>query len=143
MRQKRLSEIEERNAKLANEKAAAALNRRNDFESHAREGLGPDAETWLNKSRADLPKPIIEWASETDGNLAQAFSFLRSVIRQRNARLAAADAVLDYQRQLEVAAKKAYSDEARARLFVSSWRAKCDSPSALRAILDKLPKTRR
>lgn len=143
MRQKRLSEIEERNAKLAKERAAAALARRNDFESHAREGLGPDAVTWLNQNVADDPNPIIEWASETDGNLAQGYSLLRAAIRERNARLAAADAVLDYQRQLEVAAKKAYSDETRARLFVSSWRAKCDSPAALRSVLDKLPKSRR
>ena len=39
--------------------------------------------------------------------------------------------------------RKAYPDETRAGLFVSSWRAKCDSPSALRSILEKLPKTRR
>ncbi len=143
MRQKRLMEIEEQNAKLAQEKAAAALARRSDLESSARESLGPDAEAWLSQNFADSPKPITEWASETGENLAQAFSFLRTAIRARNARLAAADAVLKYRLQLEEAAKKAYPDERRADLFISAWRAKCDSPSALRAILEKLPKTRR
>lgn len=143
MRQKRLTEIEEQNAKLAQEKAVAALARRSDLEISAREGLGPDAKTWLNQNLAHPPKPITEWASETDGNLAQAFSFLRTAIRERKARLAAADAIQNYQRQLEAAARKAYPDETRASLFASSWRAKCDSPSALRSILDKLPKTRR
>jgi hypothetical protein len=143
MRQKRLSEIEEQTVKLAKENAAAALARRNDLASLALESLGPDANTWLNQNVADTSKPIIEWASEAHENLAQAFSFLRAAIRERNARLAAAVAVMDYQRQLEEAAKKAYPDETRARLFVSSWRAKCDSPSALRSILDKLPKSRR
>lgn len=92
MRQKRMSEVEEQNAKLAKEKVAAALARRIDLESYARESLGPDAKTWLNQNVADEPKSIIEWASETDGNLAQAFSFLRTAIRERNARRAAADA---------------------------------------------------
>lgn len=143
IRQMRLSELEERNAKLAKQKVEAALARGNDLESFARKGLGPDANTWLNQNVADEPKTIVEWASETDGNLAEAFSYLRAAIRERNARLAAADAVLGYQRQLEDAAKKAYPDETRARLFVSSWRTKCDNPAALRAILDKLPKSRR
>jgi hypothetical protein len=143
MRQKRLTEIEEQNAKLAQAKAVAALARRSDLENSAREGLGPDARAWLNQNVADPAQPITEWASETDGNLAQAFSFLRKAIRERNARSAAADAVQNYQRQLEEAARKAYPDETRAGLFVSSWRAKCDSPSALRSILEKLPKTRR
>jgi len=143
MRQKRLSAIEEQNAKLAKEKAAAALARRNDLESYAREGLGLETQTWLNQNVAGAPKPIIEWASETDGNLAQAFSFLRAAIRERNARLAASDAVQTYQRQLEESARKAYPDETRARLFISSWREKCDSPTALRSILEKLSKPRR
>ena len=143
MRQKRLSEIEAQDAKLAAERAAAALARRNHLESSAREGLGPDSNTWLNQNVADASAAFLEWASESDGNLAQAFSLLRVAIRERNARLAAASAVLDYQRQLVEAAKKAFPDETRARLFVSSWRAKCDSPSALRSILDKLPKSRR
>ncbi|WP_191229329.1 competence protein CoiA family protein [Aurantiacibacter xanthus] len=143
MRQKRLTEIEEQNAKLAQAKAVAALARLSDLENSAREGLGPDARAWLSQNVADPAQPIREWASETDGNLAQAFSFLRKAIRERNARLAAADAVQNYQRQLEEAARKAYPDKTRAGLFVSSWRAKCDSPSALRSILEKLPKTRR
>lgn len=142
MRQKRLTEIAAREAKLAKEREDAALARRNILESDATEGLADEATAWLKQIVPSTARPLVEWAGETDTTLAQALTLLRKAIRERNARLAAAEALSGYQRQLEMAAKKAYPGDERARLFINAWRAKCDSPSALRAILEKLPKSR-
>lgn len=142
LRGARLREQEEREAKRLKELADAAAVRRGYLERDARQDLGDQAAEWLASPSSDHPKTILEWAGENDAQLQIAERQLGQAIRNRNARLAAAGAILDYQRQLEVKVRAAIADRQRADLFLKAWRDTCDSPAALNAILAKLPKRR-
>lgn len=142
LRDKRLREQEEREAKRLKELADAAAARREYLERDARQDLGDEASEWLCSPSPDHIKTILEWAGVNDAQLQVAERQLGEAIRNRKARLAAAEAIRGYQQQLEVKVRAAIADRQRAELFLNAWRSTCDSPAALNAILAKLPKRR-
>ncbi|AMK18268.1 MULTISPECIES: hypothetical protein [Sphingobium] len=142
LRDTRLREQEEREAKRLKELADAAAARREYLERDARQDLGDEASEWLRSPSPDHMKTILEWAGVNDAQLQVAERQLGEAIRNRKARLAAAEAIRGYQQQLEVKVRAAIADRQRAELFLEAWRSTCDSPAALNAILAKLPKRR-
>lgn len=107
------------------------------------EGLGEEAQAWLNGPAGSGDTSLRDWASESDENLAAARSKLRRAMTARKARLAAARALADLHRQLAEAVFASTTDRQWAALFLKSWQAKCDSPAALKGILAIIKKSRR
>ncbi|MCW1432158.1 hypothetical protein [Novosphingobium sp. JCM 18896] len=142
LRETRLREQEQREAKRLKELADVADARRVSLERDARQDLSDEAAEWLRSPSPDASKTILEWAGENDAQLQIAERQLGQAMRRRKARQAAAEAVEDYQRQLDIKVRAVISDPQRADLFLKAWRATCDSPAALSAILAKLPKRR-
>lgn len=142
LRDTRLKEQEQREAKRLKELADAATARRDFLERDAQQDLGEEAAEWLRSPSPDAVKTMLEWAGENDAQLQIAERQLGQAMRRHKARQAAAEAVEDYRRQLEIKVRAEISDPQRADLFLKAWRPACDSPAALHAILGKLPKRR-
>ena len=109
----------------------------------AEEGLGEEAQAWLDGFTAGGGASFRDWASESDENLTMARSELRRAAAARKARLAAAEARADLHRQLEEAVFASTTDRQWAELFLKSWQGKCDSPAKLKDIRALLKKSRR
>jgi hypothetical protein len=142
LRETRLAEKEQREAKRLQELANAAAARRRALETDAQKGLNEEAADWLSSPSPDRTKTILEWAAENDEQLRAAERQLGQAARSRMAKLAALKAVDDCRRQLELKVRAAISDPQRADLFLKAWGPTCDSPAAVKAILMKLPKRR-
>ena len=142
LRETRLAEKEQREAKRLQELANAAAARRRALETDAQQGLNEEAADWLSSPSPDRTKTILEWAAENDEQLRAAERQLGQAARSRKAKLAALKAVDDCRRQLELKVRAAISDPQRAELFLKAWGPTCDSPAAVKAILMKLPKRR-
>lgn len=139
----RLAEKLAREAEVARKLAEAAAERRRIICELAEEGLGDEAQAWLNGPAGTDGTSLRDWASESDENLAVARSELRRAMTARKARLAAARALADLHRQLVEAVFASTTDRQWADLFLKSWQVKCDSPAALKDILAILKKSRR
>lgn len=142
LRETRLREQEQREAKRLKELADAAALRSGYLETDARRDLGDEVAEWLRSSSPDPTMTILEWAGENDAQLQIAERQLSQAVRSRKARQAAAEAVEACQRQLETKVRAAIPDQQRADLFLKAWRPTCDSPAAFTTILAKLPKRR-
>lgn len=139
----RLAEKQDREAKAARKLAEAAAERQRIICALAEEGLGEEAQAWLDGFTAGGGASFRDWASESDENLTTARSELRRAAAARKARLAAAEARADLHRKLEEAVFASTTDRQWAELFVKSWQGKCDSPAKLKDILARLKKSRR
>lgn len=139
----RLAEKQDREAKAAHKLAEAAAERQRIICVLAEEGLGEEAQAWLDGFTAGGGASFRDWASESDENLTTARSELRRAAAARKARLAAAEARADLHRKLEEAVFASTTDRQWAELFVKSWQGKCDSPAKLKDILARLKKSRR
>lgn len=139
----RLAEKQDREAKAARKLAEAAAERQRIICALAEEGLGEEAQAWLDGFTAGGGASFRDWASESDENLTTARSELRRAAAARKARLAAAEARADLHRKLEEAVLASTTDRQWAELFVKSWQGKCDSPAKLKDILARLKKSRR
>jgi len=139
----RLAEKQDREAKSARKLAESAAERQRIICALAEEGLGEEAQAWLDEFTAGGGASFRDWASESDENLTTARSELRRAAAARKARLAAAEARADLHRKLEEAVLASTTDRQWAELFVKSWQGKCDSPAKLKDILARLKKSRR
>ena len=142
LRETRLAEKEQREAKRLRELANAVAARRRALETDAQQGLNEEAADWLSSSSPDDIKTILDWAAESDEQLRAAERQLGQAVRSRKAKLAALKAMDDCLRELELKVRAAISDPQRADLFLKAWSPTCDSPAAVKAILMKLPKRR-
>lgn len=139
----RLAEKLGREAEIARKLAEAAAHRHQILCEIADDGLGDEAQAWLDGLVGSAGKRLRDWASDSDQNLAAARTELRSAITSRSARLAGAKALADLRQQLADAVFASIADRQWAGLFLKSWQNKCDSPAALRDILAILKKSRR
>lgn len=139
----RLAEKLGREVEAARKLAAAAAERRRIICELAEEGLGDEAQGWLETHVSAGNAPLRTWAGESDQNLAAARSELRRAVVARNARLTGAKALAELHKQLADAVHASANDKQWADLFLKSWLGKCDSPAALRDILVILKKSRR
>lgn len=142
LRETRLAEKQQREAKRLQELVNAAAARRRALETDAQQGLNEEAADWLSSPSPDDTKTILDWAAESDEQLRAAERQLGQAVRSRKAKLAALKAMDDCLRELELKVRAAISDPQRADLFLKAWSPRCDSPAAVKAILMKLPKRR-
>lgn len=140
---RRMAEKQGREAEIARKLAEAAAERQQIICEMAADGLGDEAQAWLDGPAGTDGACLRVWASESDQNLATARWELRSAISARNARLAGAKALADLRKQLADAVFASTTDRQWADLFLKSWQDKCDSPAALKDILIILKKSRR
>ncbi len=139
----RLAEKLDREVEAARKLAEAAAERQQIICELAEEGLGNEAQGWLDTRVTAGNASLRTWAGESDQNLAAARSELRRAVVARNARLAGAKALAELHKQLADAVHASANDKQWAELFLKSWLGKCDSPAALRDILVILKKSRR